>query len=386
MNFTENVTDVVILTEGTITASPNGVAANIVLSLDDLNEILRRANLGTSSDNTFISVSDGVVLDFFNNNATGINDSVALSVSIMNDTTGAILTEFSLDLNTGVLNLTFTETIDSNTFTAGGVQLLSSPSRGAVTYTLSDGSLTEDDYTVSLQLSTSDLNNIKLLDEIGNTENDTYILLQPFTVLDTSGNELLQVPISSAIRASVIVQDATNPELTSFTLDLDTGILQLLFSEVVLVASLDLTQFTLLDSRLPAANIPLTSMMLNITDSDVIDVMLSDSDLNMIKANPFIGTDENSTYLTITTMAVTDFSRNPVIAINVSSALQASNVTADITPPSLTNYTLDLGMATLTLTFSEIVNASTINVSQIIIQDSPTTPNVSYSLQTSMSA
>ena len=83
--------------------------------------------MGTSSENTFIAVRDGVVVDFFNNNATGRNNSDALSVNIVEDTTGALLTEFSLDLNTGVLNLTFSETINSSTFMANGVQLLSLP-------------------------------------------------------------------------------------------------------------------------------------------------------------------------------------------------------------------------------------------------------------------
>ena len=149
-----------------------------------------------------------------------------------------------------------------------------------------------------------------MLDEIGNTESDTYILLEPFTLLDTSENELLSVPIDNAIRARLIVQDTANPQLTSFSLDLDAGILQLVFSEVVPANSLDLSQFTLLDSRLPTSNIPLTSTPLNVTDSDVIDVILSDFDLNRIKGNPYIATDENNTYLIITAMAITDFSSN----------------------------------------------------------------------------
>ena len=62
---------------------------------------------------------------------------------------------------------------------------------------------------------------------------------------------------------------------------------------------------------------------------------------------------------------ISDMAGNEVVAIRRSNALQVSTVTADRSAPSLTCFDLDLDSNTLTLSFSESVRVSTLNISQV---------------------
>ena len=61
-------------------------------------------------------------------------------------------------------------------------------------------------------------------------------------------------------------------------------------------------------------------------------------------------------------------------------AIIAANYTDDNTPPSLLNYTLDLNSGEVILTFSEVVNISTLQVGLFQLQDSQNSSIVEESL------
>ena len=74
-----------------------------------------------------------------------------------------------------------------------------------------------------------------------------------------------------------------------------------------------------------------------------------------------------------------------VTAIADGSGLQAGGHTPDTTAPTLSSWTIDMDTGTATLTFSEAVDASTLAVGGITIQDAATA-TTSYTLTDSSTA
>ena len=362
---------------------------SIELTIDQSHSLAIQPALGTTENSTFITIASGSVQDFFGNSVPTIPGTDAFQAAeVVADETGPVLTGFTLDVNIGQLNLTFSETINATTFDATGLTLLGAAESSAVRYTLTAGDITEDHYSVSLNLSTTDLNTIKLLSGLGNATSDTYLSVSSSAAEDLSGNSAVTIPPSQAIRASDVIPDETPPELISFSLDLTTDTLSLTFTEVVASQTLDTTQVTLQSTATanPATeNITIQSVPAPENNSDVISVTLLASDLNDIKGSSFLGDHENYTFIAITSAAVQDLAGNDLRPIPTSSGLMASSVIPDREPPFLTNFTLDLGLATLSLTFSEVIDSSTVNVTRLMLQNRLSTPTATYSLTSTSS-
>ena len=378
-----------VLTQGVTDVSFDALTITIKLNRDDVHQIRIQDSFGTDSSNSFVSLLAGSVQDFFTNGIVEVSPMDAFPITaIVPDMTGPLLLEFDLDLNTGVLNLTFSETINASTFNPAGITLQGAADSDDVSHTLTQGTPTNNHYFVTVQLSSVDLNPIKLLaiEGLGNAPEDTFISVSQITVEDLSGNPAASIPTSSALMVRNLVPDATPPELVSFILDLNVGALTLSFGEVVVSSSLDTTAISLQSSRMLTGLtevIQLPSVPISLPNADIITVPLDRIVLNFIKNQSFLGKDENSTFITITESAIRDLSGNPIINITSNDALQSTLFIPDATPPVLTNFTLDLSRATVSLTFSEIVNGSTLNVTLITLQDSAVFPAVAYVLTTS---
>ena len=61
----------------------------------------------------------------------------------------------------------------------------------------------------------------------------TYVSLTNSTIEDMSNNPVVSIPDQFAKQASGYVNDTTPPELEGFHLDMDDGILTLLYSETI---------------------------------------------------------------------------------------------------------------------------------------------------------
>ena len=92
--------------------------------LDLLNSIKNEPSLGTSLTNTYISFSDGSVMDLFGNNVTGISNASALPAArVIADMTPPEVVAFDLDLNEGIISLNFSEIVDITTLNVTGIHL-----------------------------------------------------------------------------------------------------------------------------------------------------------------------------------------------------------------------------------------------------------------------
>ena len=159
--------------------------------------------------------------------------------------------------------------------------------------------------------------------------------------------------------------------LTQFNFDLNEGILTVIFDETVNISSLQLTQFMLRSSALAsAAQYSLTdSEVAELAHSSTIEINLSDTDLNAIKLDNELCTfaSADNCFLSFPSTAASDmfgFAVNEVVSRNVSIFVN------DTTPPELVSFDeIDLQNGTLTLSFSEAFNVSTLMPNAISLQN-----------------
>lgn len=112
-------------------------------------------------------------------------------------------------------------------------------------------------------------------------------------VEEPNTNYIMGIEDAAALAASNFTADASAPVCVSFDLDLDDGVLTLLFSEPIQAATLDVTRLTLFSSRgegvdAEYSEVGLTSSSTTSSaDGVTLDVDLSLADLAAIKARRF---------------------------------------------------------------------------------------------------
>jgi len=220
-------------------------------------------------------------------------------------------------------------------------------------------------------LDNNDVNFIKeMMELIGSELNNTFLAIGSAGISDIEGNPVVAIGSENALMASNQELDTSPPSLRSFTFNLNSGILELSFSESVAGNSTIPQSFYLLCSPSTSA----TRYQLQggtvgpSIGSPIVEIQLTTSDLNNIKALVSLATSIETTYLAFFSDAVTDLSGNGIDMLATTSALVASDFFADTTNPLLNAYELNLDEGTLILTFSETVNASSFDLSGVVLQ------------------
>ena len=359
-----------------------GHPPQVTISLldDDLNEIKRLDHLTVSNETTFLAITETGAVDAFNNQL--VEDTLRVT-EWTDDYTWPHLDEFFFSADTGVVGLTFDETVRFTTFNATTITFVNTetgteysvrhhpPSGGA--------RVTEYDSTViTLTLANDDLNEIKILSDLAISNTTTYISLELHTVADMRGNPLNTSNLPQQV--AVYEDDITRPELSSFDLDVDNGLLTLYFTETVNVSTLDIQEITLqptedeslqsLSYTLLFTGTPPRGTFSNSTDGPIIKVFLGDDDLNEVKHIPELATLVNNTYISIADLAVRDMVDLQVVPVEIQNAtqVQSGGYTRDTTDPQLISFDFDLDSGLLELTFDETVDTETLDQTRIILQ------------------
>ena len=352
----------------------------VQLLREDSNAIKFDTGLGTSQQNSFLSLSSSTVVDMNTNDVVAIGANSALEVAdYVRDETSPQIESFELDLDDGVLSLFFDETVDASTFNVSGLTLVNRVSQYSASYTLTTSThTTENSHVIVVSLSKADLDSITALTTLATGPSSTFLAATTYTVMDMSMNRLMQIHRTSALNVATYTQDATNPTLESFTLDVSKGELILTFSESVLATSLMPTEIALLSSTDGATSLLLSGGSLRSTKAGIsVTLILNVEDLNNIKLDTGLGTTTDNTFISITSSAVSDHASNPITPIN---ALEATSVIRDNVPPALDSFSLDLDQRVLSLTFDEPILAGSFSIVGVSIQDHSTTPTQSVTL------
>ena len=313
------------ITGGSISTTNLSVIVTIQITLSDFNFI----NCFTSQtfdaeSNTFLQIETSAVLD---SNGNPIQKEVVAVNEIVANRSPPNLINFDIDLDIGVLDLTFDESIVPSTLVSSQitVQSMVGPNSQAVTLTNESVSTSTLGPVLVVVLSTRDLNEIKRPTNVATMTSNTYISLGGGVVEDCGGDPATALSPSSALQASRFVPDTTRPELIHFNLDLDEGELVLLFSEVVNVSSFTPTAITI--QRFSSVSTPstsiqgaeqllvLTSGTIESSDDLEITLSLNTTDLLVLQKSSEVAVDENTTFLSMNNTAISDTSGNRIIQI-----------------------------------------------------------------------
>lgn len=368
----------------TTTSSANGPV--ILLELGgDVDRIKASTQLATSVANTFLSLTASALQDVNGSPVVSIPPSNALQVSaFVPDTTPPQLISFTLDLELGSLQLFFSEAVDSSTFNPTGITLLNSSPSPTRSFPLSGGSVVAVSLSVvMLTLATEDANNLQQLEDLATSVDNTYLVLTSSTIRDYSANSVIAVPNSGAILATQVIQAVGRPEAVSFPVfDLNTEVFSISFSEPMNLSSIDITQFTLFSDQSSTASetYTLTGGVLTSSNGSTVSIMLLFMDINEIKLLQNLCTSVTNCIPAFTSQFGSDLEGNAVVALSPHLSQQFEALVADVTPPLLVSFDLDMNTGVLSLTFSEPVNAGSLDPTQITLQNASTGAEVNVRL------
>ena len=363
----------------------------IRLNNTDLNEIKIRTSVATMENNSYISFSNRLLQDMNTNWNTPIPTSMPFQVSeFTEDDINPELERFVLDMDgSGVLTLYFSESVNTSSLDPEQITLLMAPGSTTLVHTFTSATYTNSTNGPIVEVFPSlyDLNRIKMIAALASSMLTSYISITSQTIVDMNDNTVNGIPSLNALLASGFVRDDTNPTLDEFSLDLNEGLLILTFSETVIEDTLNRTKFTLQSTSnftgtyLVLENTPVTGLSFHY----VLTVPLLISELNEIKRITSLAVDFGSTWLSVEMEGVFDTFDNRLVEIPRTDAIPVSNLTADTTDPELIDFDIDLNAGTLTLIFDETVRASSLNVTQITLQDTPSNDSLNtYTLTNSV--
>ena len=361
----------VTLTGGT-QSQENGRVIVLQLSEEDANDIKRFREIAITESNTYLSLTSNAVQDPSSNRVVPIADSNALrATTVTQDEVSPELQNFGLDLDQQLLTLTFDETVDVSTFSITNVILQDRQTRPTQSVTLGALSTIEspDGIEVVIRLSDDDFNLITSTFPLATMDTNTFISIESGTVFDTNSNPSIEILPSNAMQITGHFPDITRPSLETFDLDLDNGVITLVFSESVNITTFDMTQLTLQNHQnLSTSTFTLGGGIVSQRLSTTVDVSLTTNDLNRIKALPDLASSPSDTYLSITSGTVKDMNDNNVFSRSMSDALLVTGYTQDETDPQLTGFNLDYNSGILTIFFDETVDLGSLDPRALTFQ------------------
>ena len=269
----------------------------------------------------------------------------------------------TFNANNGRVTITFTEAIDIGSFMVEGIILKNAMGAGAISqFQLASGlETTTNSSVVAIQLSEADLLAIKSMPNLARDTSSTVFSFASSTVTDISGNALAE----GEVTVIMYVPDTTSPQLSSWDIDLSNGNITLHFNEPVIVSSVEPSAITI-QNRLsfPDEMVRLTGGRITASTAESMDIQiyLTTENINGIYQQLDLCTEPDNCFIAITDQTADDIFSNPNEAIPEESALNVTNFTADTFPPELVTFLeLDFTNATLTLSFSETINTSSLD-------------------------
>ena len=212
------------LTGGTASVDDSTVMS-VDVTHDDLNAIKALTQLATLSTNTYLSIGSGLIADMNGNAVVAIAPTSGLVVTtFVADVTAPELVAFDLDMDSGVMTLSFSETVLASSL-APIRFTLDNAACATASYTLTGGTTsTVDSDVLTIALTIADLNNIKYETSLATATGNTYV-----SVTAQGVHDMAAVPNAVVARASctnnlgvtTFVADTTAPVLVSFDLNME---------------------------------------------------------------------------------------------------------------------------------------------------------------------
>ena len=266
-------------------------------------------------------------------------------------------------MNTGVLSLTFTESVVPSTLNISNILLQNVADDASINQTVENSQVitTDTGPVIDIQLSSVDLDALKVQTSLATNLGNTFISLTQGVVEDPAQNLALEIPADNATAAARFTPDTTRPNLIAFDLDMDSVTLTLVFDEAVNVDTLDLDQIEI-QNRVTEPNVieRLRDYSFTASDGRVINVPLHFNDQIELQQDTRIAVSNTTTFLVILNFAIRDMNGNFVVRIPNIEALPVRNYIADTSQPFLTGFRFDLDAGILYLSFNEAIQSSSV--------------------------
>ena len=375
-----NLTQYVRLDEGT--------SIQLTLTTEDLNWIKAR-DFYSSISNSYLSLVT-LMTDVSGNVLFDITPSFAIQAySFTRDRTLVNLIRFdSFNLDNGSFFLSFDEPVQVESLNTTALVFASGSSGSPVTYRLTGGNATQlndEKLTIRFDLSKSDRVAIKLMTGLATNEDNTYIYTDASLAMDASGNSNAQISIASAIRVTSggFTSDTSLAEISSSELDMDAGLLKLVFTDVIRADSV--MPFLISIQSHPSVSDGTkhtlsTSSTSSSQSSDEITIYLPRADVDSIKANLDLASQSNNSYVSFPTTMAEDVEGRNVIGVPNTGAHRVTVYVPDTTSPQLESYSIDLDAGTMTLSLSEPVLLQSYTPEELTIQNTAGSPSSSFTL------
>jgi hypothetical protein len=347
----------------------------ILLSEDDRKafnlETFMRKFAYESDNSTYISWGESIISDIAGNKAqeSTLQQASLVVEPYIKDKRNPTVTELNLDMNVGVLSITFDAPVDFGSFKPKGAITLHSSPNSETTYTLDGGSLLSQAYGYSLdvKITANDLNEIKQRREFGLAvdKESTFITITATLVDGLNYQDVVAITIPR--KCSHFVKDTTAPQLESFSVDLTAETLALTFSETVNRNTLVIENVTLQNThnalgsstyQLSAGSMGGSTAIKSTANTVVVVLAFGKTDLNALKADTSLFIDESTSFVSLPAGAVRDMFDVESGPRSVFDAAPVDVYAKDETPPQLDAYTIDMNRGELLLTFSETVDRS----------------------------
>ena len=214
---------------------------------------------------------------------------------------------------------------------------------------------------------------------INNTSSVIIIIIIIFIIIVSYiGNELLPHLDGDALPCSLYIRDNTPPYLISSMYDSNTGIVRLELSEPIILSTVRLTSLTVqldrvvVGSTIQSRSYRLTSSSLvsnSTTLSSTLEINLSQIDKNELNSRYPLASSAATTFFSWDMSFLQDVSNNYIQPIKFSRPIQVTTFYKDTTRPKVLLYVLDMSYSYIILEFSKTILPSSVNLSQIDIQD-----------------
>ena len=361
------------------------------LTLNDMYDIKEHIGLGTISSLTYISVTPAFATDTpVGNPVTAILPSAGKLVAgtAVFDLTRPSVLNFTLDLDLRLVTLYFNDIINVSTFNFAGLTLTnSSCSPCANPISLSAATfVSRTRLTVILALTTAQVNAINLDRLLARSAVNTYLSFPSTLVADLAALPVNAIMSNNSLLASGYIADTISPKLVSYNVSMDTGVLSLLFDEIIDVTQVSVTQFTFQNAVNNTASqfytLTSSSLLISTGDGLVMQILLGTLALNAIKVQGNLVTGLNNTFLTMTSGAVQDMASlpNAVVPVVGSAALPVTQFAADVTKPNVVSFILDVNAGTLFISFDEPARVNTAVVGALVLQNAASGAFSSFTL------
>jgi hypothetical protein len=366
-----------------IKSTANANTLSFVFSETDANDIKIKTALCTNDVDCKLLMSSLAVKDMNGNAITPVTNGAAIALisaaEYTADATSPVLEQFDLDMDTlkppVKLTMTFSETVLLSSLNLGGITLTD---KLGASVPLTDGVKSQDASSptiVKVELDAVDLASIRATESVGRTVALTNIVLSSTAITDHKNNAV--EPIDSTTPELVVTThtvDVTPPSITAFAIDFGLNTITLTFSEVVV-------QSTLIDTR-----IGVQSDQVAVTGTETFFLSGSTSitspfagvyvfamkkvDVDALKANTALAAGAASTWLIVDANIGQDFAENKAYGVDASAALECLDYKYDEISPNLIEFEFDINDGVITLSFDEVVSASSVTAGGMVFASS----------------